>query len=55
MNFLSAEIQDHPNLLDEQYSPFHAEFGMRPQFDFGDFMSRDDMPGDRLFHDDQFL
>jgi hypothetical protein len=39
----SAEIQDNPGLLDEPYSPFHAEFGMSAESDFGDFISRDDM------------
>jgi hypothetical protein len=33
--FFSAEI--------EPDSPFHVEFGLSPEFDFGDFIPRDNM------------
>jgi hypothetical protein len=31
------------SLLDEPYSPFHVEFWMTSEFDFGYFIPRDDM------------
>jgi hypothetical protein len=36
-----VEIQDNLSLLDEPYSPFHVEFGMSSEFDFG---PRDERP-----------
>jgi hypothetical protein len=41
--FFSAEIQDNLSLLGQPYSPFHAEFGISSEFDFGDFVPRNDM------------
>jgi hypothetical protein len=36
------EIQDRTSLLDESYSPFHVEFEMSSEFDFGDFIPHND-------------
>jgi hypothetical protein len=30
--------------MHKPYPPFHAEFGIRSEFDFGDFVPRDDLP-----------
>jgi hypothetical protein len=35
-------MQDNLSLLDESYSPFHVELEMNSEFDFGDFIPRDD-------------
>jgi hypothetical protein len=42
--FCSVEIQDDLSLLDESYSSFHVEFGISSEFDFCDFIHRDDLP-----------
>jgi hypothetical protein len=42
--FCWAEIQDDLSLLAERYSPFHVEFGMGSECDFGDCIPHDDMP-----------
>jgi hypothetical protein len=44
ISVFSAEIQDNLSLLDGPYSLFHVEFGMNSEFDFADFIPRNDMP-----------
>jgi hypothetical protein len=57
ISVFSAEIQDNLSLLDGPYSVFYVEFGMSSEFDFADFIPRDDMSlwCDRSSRDNQLL